>query len=521
MADPKDNSYDVVPYIDKPFHFTHPRHLETMATLFGMNPKPIGECRVLELGCAGGGNIIPMAVDLPDSRFLGIDLSEYQIGQGQEVIAELGVDNIQLRHANILDIDECWGQFDYIICHGIFSWVPGEVREKILKICRDNMAPQGVAFISYNTYPGWHNAKIIRDLMLHHVKHIDDPREKINQAKSVLAFMANSSNGNTATGRAYREELASMDKTSNNSHVFHEYLEQFNNPFYLHEFVSQAESHGLQYLSNANLKGTLPHLYPPEIRDAIAPLPLVEQEQYLDFIAGTRFRRSLLCHAEVTLNRSISDKQIANHYIGLTTIPEHPPVKINNDREVAFKVEGGSMTSGNRLFKATTMYLKEIFPDSVGFDKLYQTGMSRLGLSSEQAGNDPDASPDVLAGQILIGMFSGLFRLSLSPPRYVGKPGKCPTVGLLPRLQASRGDSATSQLHTPVKMGEVMRHVVRRLDGKHDRNDLVRGVREAVESGEIVVNAANGKKVQRVADSDIAAAVDKTLKQVTETGLLS
>src|SRR5262249_40891875 len=162
---PASNSYDAVPYNSYPFPRTHPGHLAAVASLFGMKPAPIGRCRVLELGCAGGVNLIPMALTLPASRFIGVDLSARQIADGQKLAAELALDNLHLRHLNILDVDQSLGQFDYIVCHGVYSWAPGPVRDKILEVCARNLAPQGVAFVSYNTYPGWHMNGMIRDML--------------------------------------------------------------------------------------------------------------------------------------------------------------------------------------------------------------------------------------------------------------------------------------------------------------------------------------------------------------------
>ena len=104
-----------------PFLQTHPDQLAAVATLFGMRPQPPDRCRVLELGCAGGGNLIPMALALPESRFLGIDLSRRQISTGQALVRKLGLRNIGLQPLSVLDLDSRFGRFDYIICHGIYS----------------------------------------------------------------------------------------------------------------------------------------------------------------------------------------------------------------------------------------------------------------------------------------------------------------------------------------------------------------------------------------------------------------
>ena len=183
-------AYDAVAYPNWAHRRTHPRHLEAFATLLGMEPPPVPTCRVLELGCARGGNLIPQAEDLPQATFLGIDLSPRQIEQGQATINALGLRNIELRQGDILAIDDALGQFDYILCHGVFSWVPREVQEKILEVCRRNLASNGVALVSYNTYPGWRPIEAVRDVLRYQAAKFSDPRQQIEQAQAMLQFLA-------------------------------------------------------------------------------------------------------------------------------------------------------------------------------------------------------------------------------------------------------------------------------------------------------------------------------------------
>ena len=148
-------SYDEVPYTSLPFLQTHPDRLACLATLFGLQPPALDACRVLELGCASGGNLVPMAVALPRARFVGVDLSPVQIADARTVVAALALDNIEFRAASIADVDDSWGAFDYIIAHGVFSYVPPAVQQRMLEICARQLTPHGIAFISYNTLPGW------------------------------------------------------------------------------------------------------------------------------------------------------------------------------------------------------------------------------------------------------------------------------------------------------------------------------------------------------------------------------
>ncbi len=147
-------SYDHTPYAGNPYYYTHPGVMAAYGALYGLCPCDPAQCRVLELGCGDGNNIIPMAYEFPESYFSGIDLSPVQIGIGLKSIDSLGLKNIELFTRSIMDISEADGRFDYIIAHGVYSWVPSEVRKKILDICRSNLSDQGIAYISYNVLPG-------------------------------------------------------------------------------------------------------------------------------------------------------------------------------------------------------------------------------------------------------------------------------------------------------------------------------------------------------------------------------
>ena len=107
-----------------------------------------------------------MAEVFPNSTFLGIDASSRQIDDGNGSIAALGFRNITLTCEDLLNVDEAYGKFDYIIAHGVYSWVPDNVQQKIFFICKQNLSENGIAYVTYNTYPGWRLRGMIRDLML-------------------------------------------------------------------------------------------------------------------------------------------------------------------------------------------------------------------------------------------------------------------------------------------------------------------------------------------------------------------
>ena len=180
VKESKANTYDEIPYGSHPYPDSRPDHLRTLGRLFGMNPPEVKTARVLELGCAEGGNIIPHATKYPKAKFVGVDLSKVQIDAGNGHIKELRLKNIELKCMSIVDVDKDFGEFDYIISHGLISWVPDFVRDKIFEISSRNLSPQGIAYISYNTLPGWNMVRSIRDMMLFHTKSFTDPGEKVS-----------------------------------------------------------------------------------------------------------------------------------------------------------------------------------------------------------------------------------------------------------------------------------------------------------------------------------------------------
>ena len=97
------DSYDQVRYPGLPLAQTHPDRLATIAGLFGLRAASPAQCRVLEIGCGEGGNLIPMALTLPGSEFTGIDRAEQAVAQGRSVTAALGLSNVTLRHLDLME----------------------------------------------------------------------------------------------------------------------------------------------------------------------------------------------------------------------------------------------------------------------------------------------------------------------------------------------------------------------------------------------------------------------------------
>jgi len=163
-----------------------------MATLFGMRPARVDRCRVLALGCSDGSNLIAIAYGLLQSQFVGIDLAARAIVYGKATIEALGLKSITSHRLDLRDTPSDLSRFDFIIALGRYSWVPAEVRDKVLAVCGEHLTARGEAYVSYHAYPGNHFRDMARGMMRYHMAHFTDRDQQIRQARALLKFLAES-----------------------------------------------------------------------------------------------------------------------------------------------------------------------------------------------------------------------------------------------------------------------------------------------------------------------------------------
>lgn len=295
------NSYDSFLYVSKPFSSTNINNLQAKAKMYGLNPVPLKGARVLELGASCGGNIVPQALYYPETTFTGIDLSGVQVKHGNDIINSIGLKNVTLLEKDILDIDESFGTFDYIIVHGIWSWVPDVVKDKILSICNVNLSDNGIAYVSYNTYPGWKRLEQLRDIMLYSEKRAKDQDllERTLYTKSVLKMVADTMNidDRSRAQSAYKINNIHNVLNSNDYYVAHEYLEAFNDPVYVSDFIDRARKQGCAYIGDEVLQRSFITWLADDVTNNIRALShdnYVDKEQFYDYVYDTQFRMSLL-----------------------------------------------------------------------------------------------------------------------------------------------------------------------------------------------------------------------------------
>jgi cyclopropane fatty-acyl-phospholipid synthase-like methyltransferase len=470
------SAYDALPYDAQPFPQSHPDRLAAIASVFGMRPAPVRRCRVLELGCAAGGNLIPMAEQLPDSVFLGIDLSARQIEDARATVAELGLGNVELRHQSILDFEADAGVFDYIVCHGVYSWVPDAVQEATLALCARHLAPHGVAFVSYNTYPGWRSRGAVRDMILYHARAFAGPAAQVAQARALLDFLSGAVPAETgAYGRTLQDERARLASCVD-SHVFHEYLEEANEPVYFHEFMARAGRHGLQYVGESDVSTMFTTNFPGPIAETLGRIApdLVRAEQYMDFLRNRAFRQTLLCRADVPLQRVLSPERVTALHVASPAVPL--------GSGTAFRVpDGPTFTPGHPVVAAAFHHLAGIWRQSVSFDDLHAAACRRAGVAPAAR------TREILAADLLVGFTANAVELRTQPAEFVTLPTAKPAASGLARAQARGGGKVTNRRHEAVELDDLARRLLSLLDGERDRDGLVEALVEMGAGGALAV----------------------------------
>ncbi len=467
------NPYDEVPYVGHAYNFTHPDRLSVVGALFGMQPAPVGGCRVLELGCGDGANLLPMAYTLPESRFFGIDLAAKPVAQGNVYAAELGLSNLRLQAMDIMDFPADAGQFDYIIAHGIYSWVPAFVREKMLAICQTHLAPQGIAYISYKTYPGSTISGTIHEMMRYQAHR----RPGLSEEQVVRAGldMVRTVVGARKELDAYRGHLKwrldaiddRMAAYGGYTWIYHDLGVEISDPFYFYQFTEQAGRHGLQFLSEPGLE--LPNgAYTPETVAALDALgdDVVAREQYTDFLENREFRRSLLCRADVTLDRTLGPQRIYPLYasspiqsLKLLGSPDDPLAKEE------FAAPGRTrVTVDQPVVKEAFRRLGQIWPGSASFDELLAaSGPAKI------VGREEDA--EHLATSLLAMFRRDLITLMTDVPTQATAVSERPVASARLRQQLGYDRPILTNLrHAEMEVQDAaVRQLLTLLDGTRDR----------------------------------------------------
>ena len=348
------------------------------------------------------------------------------------------------------------GEFDYIVAHGFYSWVPSAVRERLMQICSAALAPHGVAFISYNTYPGAYGLRVLREAALYHTRKITQTEPRIDAAIQMFERLAATEIA-PPSWRDWIGNAVEIALAHGRNGIFHDELEDNNEPVYFHQFAAHAAGHGLQYLGEAELYTMFDH------HGAIAWVEggILEREQYLDFLRARRFRQTLLCKSSVPLRRD-PGPQIMDGF--LFSAPAAP----GDDGQLE-GLHGIRISAANEAVLSVARALGETFPLPLAFEDLVPYAGSAEALRS-----------------ILFGLTTGGFaNLHVYDFPCADTVSNKPRASRLVRLQATQSPFVTSLCHYPVELDDVSRLIVVALDGTRDHEQLARFLAENAEPADL------------------------------------
>lgn len=284
---------------------THPSRLAVAAKVGGISGVAApAACRVLELGCSSGHNLLPMAAAYPDGTFVGIDFSEGAITDACERVAAAGLTNIRFEVADLATW-QTTETFDYIIAHGVFSWVPDPVKERVLELCASALAPSGVASIGYNVLPGWSLRRDVAPLVRALSNHPNAPLG--TEPADVIRRLSRLAGKETPYAAGLTASLENMLRKGGEILSFDDFGPVCD-PIYFGQFVAWAEARGLRYLGESDVAENLPDGVGQDALESLSELagdPVMLQ-QTLDLLSGRTHRSSLICRQDAPREAGLS-----------------------------------------------------------------------------------------------------------------------------------------------------------------------------------------------------------------------
>jgi methyltransferase-like protein/trans-aconitate methyltransferase len=461
------SAYEQLTYPGYAYAATHPSRLEAVGRLLGLEPAPAATCRVLELGCGDGGNALSIAASLPGAQVLGVDAAAGAVARGRELAAAAGLANVELRVADFesLAADELGG-VDYVVAHGVYSWIPPAARVALLACVRRCLAPHGIAFVSYNAYPGSYLRDMTRDVLRWHLRDVEDPQARLAGAQELMRTIV-AIEEPTPYARVLREHLERMLAVSH-ALLFHDDLAEISTPFYLHEFVEHAAGHGLRFLAEAELHESLMRGVPESAERLMGALAddVVAREQYLDFFKNRMFRQTLLCHGEVPVRRALDDGALERLWTSSSARAEERGPE--GDEETFTTPEGFTMTTSEPLVRAAMAALAGAAPAALPFEALFDR--ARAAVAAEVPAELVAAR---LRDVLLQAHLARVVHLHGCPPPVTADAGERPCASALARAQLAAGAPVVSSLlHANVRLEGLDAELLALLDGTRERDAL-------------------------------------------------
>ena len=469
--------------------YASPFYLRTISKLVGIDAAPLESAKILELGCAAGGNIIPFAVSFPGSQIVGIDSSEQYIKTAIELKNQLKLTNIDLIASDIMELDLSIGKFDYIIVHDVYSWVSDEVQKKILSICRENLNPNGLVFLSYHTLPGWNNLSTVRDFALYHAQNFETIPEKINQVRLLFDYVSEVVQNSDSAYAKLMIETAEMLKSKPDFSIEHDFLDPKSKACYFFQFIEAATENALKYVVDADIAKLYLDNYPKIIKDKIGKIDdPIRMEQFLDFLTNRAFRQTILCHEDQAINKILSIDLLPDFYFKMNLFYDSKM----EEEEMKFYIQNNQedfISTSNPILKSIFMTLSEN-PQYVSFNDVISISGNRL--------NEVDFS--AIEAQAKISLMDLFLRGKLDVRADLIKVNtetvEFPKIWEYAVMQSKflNQSTVTNLYFESVQLNLFEYYLIRHLDGKNSKEKIINKMLKHFKNGELETNY-NGNKV--------------------------
>lgn len=454
--------YDEISYEAHPHAATHPDRLATVATFVGHVAPQVQQCSVLEVGCNDGSNLIPMAVSLPAARFVGCDLSPRALDAARRTVSALGLANVTLVEGDLAAIPPAHGAFDFIVAHGVYSWVPAPVRDALFALASERLAPNGIMYVSYNVLPGCRIRQAAWDVLHHHVDRIESARGRLDAARQLARLIADGGAATFESDQALRAEFSAIAQHSD-SELCHDDLAVPNDPVLFHSFAQHAARHGLRYLAEADFCTMSDTGVSANARTYLSSLDPLAREQYLDFVRLRRFRQSLVVRDDAPTATTQQSHRLRTMFV--SAAPELArAAAAGGVHKLARKLEpaAGGGGSVRRLLDTLAANQPAAYP-----------------IATLDAVFDLRSLSRPLENIVADAYVSGIVDLHIKPPVQTIVPPQRPVASPLARLQALDSDIVTTLLHVPVRIADANAlRLLPLVDGTRDRAALAAAVKQ-------------------------------------------
>ena len=366
---------------------------------------------------------------------------------------------------------------------------------------------------------------VIRDMMDYHASFFEAPETKVREAVEWIRFLATTMPAeNNPYGLFLQREVEALQQQADH-YLFHEYLEEYNDPLYFHQFMQQAALHGLQYLGEADFSSMSVSHFGPTMEERLRSMSsdTVRMEQYIDFVRNRTFRQTLLCRADVGLDRALSPQRLLDLFLATKAeAASGDEVDLHAHHTVQFERSGSTLTTSAPLVKAAMVHLRRIWPASLAFgDLLAESRRMVTPTPTIMTASREEADRMQLAEPLLQCYALGLIDLHIERDRFTTAAPERPVASRLARFQAHSGSNVTSFRHEVIVITDLQRQLLQLMDGTHDGAALAEVAHTAVRTGELVVQEEGRPVSDRSRSRDIVESlVEDNLRQLAASALI-